>query len=356
MAGNEVILTFAGDSTKLEQAFKRVGSAADGMKSKVAETASGFETADRAAGSLERAGRGLRDAFTGTQDAMKATGAIMRGDFSAETFLTAGAAVADLAGAFGDLIIPLTKTIATKVADTAATVAHGVATVATSAATKVWAGVQWLLNAALSANPIGIIIIAIVALIAIIVLVATKTRFFQTVWEAVWSFLKGVGHWFANDFAGFFVKAWNLIVEKFNFVRKVIAGVIERMKSDFAKVFGFITAPFRAAFNFVSDAWNNTIGRLRWTVPSWVPFIGGNTISVPKLPHFHTGGVVSGAFGTETLAVLQAGERVTGGSNSDGTQMRTVFVDLGDEIMSIIKRKVGERGGNVQFVLGNGRG
>lgn len=216
--------------------------------------------------------------------------------------------------------------------------------------------VQWALNIAMAANPIGLIITAIVLLIGVIVFLATKTRFFQTIWEAVWGFLKAVGAWFAGPFAGFFVNTWNAIVDKFNFARKLIAAVIDRLKSDFAKVFGFITAPFRAAFNFVSDAWNNTIGRLRWTVPSWVPIIGGNTISVPKLPHFHTGGVVPGSFGKETLAVLQAGERVTGGSHSDGDPPDVVVIDLGDEIMNLIRRKVGQRGGNVQLVLGNARG
>jgi hypothetical protein len=76
-------------------------------------------------------------------------------------------------------------------------------------------------------------------------------------------------------------------------------------------VAGFISAPFRSAFNFVADAWNNTIGRLRWTVPGWVPVIGGNTIAVPNLPKFHTGGVVPGPPGTEVVARLQAGERIS---------------------------------------------
>jgi F0F1-type ATP synthase assembly protein I len=356
MAGNEVVLTFAGNSAPLENAFARVGSAADGMKARVTESASSFDRVGEGADRAEQRAMGFRDTLTGVQDTAKGTSLIMKGDLF-NGFLTLGAGVGDLASGFANLLIPMAKSIATTVASTASTVAHGVATVATSAATKVWAGVQWLLNAALSANPIGLIIIGIIALIAVIVLIATKTRFFQTIWEAVWGFLKAVGHWFANDFAGFFVKAWNLIGKVFDVFKKTVAAIPERLKSDFAKVFGFITAPFRAAFNFVSDAWNNTIGRLRWTVPDWVPFIGGNTISAPKLPRFHTGGVVSGAFGAETLAVLQAGERVTGGSNGGGGgQMRTVFVDLGDEIMSIIKRRVGERGGNVQFVLGNGRG
>lgn len=46
----------------------------------------------------------------------------------------------------------------------------------------------------------------------------------------------------------------------------------------------------RDAFNAVARAWNNTIGKLSWTVPSWVPKIGGQTIAAPKIPTFARGG------------------------------------------------------------------
>lgn len=239
---------------------------------------------------------------------------------------------------------------------------------------------QWLWNASLFASPVTWIVLAIAALVAIIIVIATKTTWFQSIWEAVWGFLKDVGAWFAGPFADFFVSAWDKITGAFTaawdwikntvtsgalwvhgkieWFQNVLGAMVDNIKGIFSRVKDFITAPFRAAFNFVSDAWNNTIGRLRWTVPSWVPFVGGNTISAPRLPHFHTGGIVSGALGAETLAVLQAGERVTpaAGTAASTSGARTVVLDLGDEIMNIIRRKVGERGGNVQFVLGNNRG
>jgi len=56
---------------------------------------------------------------------------------------------------------------------------------AVAAATKVWAGVQWLLNVAMDANPIGLVIAAVVALVAGIVWIATKTTWFQTIWKGL---------------------------------------------------------------------------------------------------------------------------------------------------------------------------
>ncbi|MEJ7891714.1 MAG: hypothetical protein WKF94_03650 [Solirubrobacteraceae bacterium] len=62
----------------------------------------------------------------------------------------------------------------------AATITYTVATNAVAAATKVWAGVQWLLNAALTANPIGLIVVAIAALAAGVVIAYKKNDAFRT--------------------------------------------------------------------------------------------------------------------------------------------------------------------------------
>jgi hypothetical protein len=78
----------------------------------------------------------------------------------------------------------------TTIKDTAARIANSIATTAASAATKAWAAVQWLLNAALSANPIGLIIGLVVGLIAVIVLIATKTTWFQDAWKVAWGAIK----------------------------------------------------------------------------------------------------------------------------------------------------------------------
>jgi TP901 family phage tail tape measure protein len=78
------------------------------------------------------------------------------------------------------------------------TVAVGIKTVHAAmmiwtALTKVWAAVtkvaaaaQWLLNIAMDANPIGLIIIAIAALIGIVVLITLHFKAFRVFWIAVW--------------------------------------------------------------------------------------------------------------------------------------------------------------------------
>lgn len=87
----------------------------------------------------------------------------------------------------------------------ATALAYGIATVAgtaykayqvaAAAATGGLTVAQWALNAAMTANPIGIIIVAIGALVAGIIWVATQTTFFQDTWANVTSFIGTAATW-----------------------------------------------------------------------------------------------------------------------------------------------------------------
>jgi hypothetical protein len=207
--------------------------------------------------------------------------------------------------------------------------------IAVIAAIKIWIAVQTVLNVVMTLNPIGLIIIAVAALIAIIVIIATKTTWFQRAWSASWKWIQNAAQ-----------NVWDWL--------KQVPGWIG---SAFSKIAGFITRPFRAAFNFVADAWNNTIGRLSFTFPGWVPGLGGATISVPNIPKFHTGGTVPGTPGTEMLAMVQAGEEITAAGRSGGAttvvlDIRSGGTQLDDLLVEILSNAVRVRGGNVQTVLG----
>lgn len=187
---------------------------------------------------------------------------------------------------------------------------------------------QWAWNAAQLASPTTWIVLGIGALIAIVVLM--------------------VKHWDKVRAAG--AAAWHGIVvgakAAWNFLGK-IPGWIGAAFKDVAK---FLTWPFRTAFNYIADAWNHTIGRLQWTVPGWVPGIGGNSIGVPQLPKFHRGGVVPGAPGTEVPIMALAGETVSPAGGGDNV---TVIVKLDREVLlNATAKGVRKRGGSAQFVVG----
>ena len=186
---------------------------------------------------------------------------------------------------------------------------------------------QWAWNVAMTANPIGLIIVGIGLLVAGIVLIATKTTWFQTAWKYSWSAIKSA----ASSFWDWFKR-------------------IPGWTSDaFSKIASVISWPYRQAFNLISDAWNATIGGLSFSIPDWVPGLGGSGWSVPNLPRFHSGGVVPGPAGSEMLAVLQAGETVLptqGGAagvtivlGSDGTA-------FGDALVEVLAGAMRDRGGD----------
>ena len=130
----------------------------------------------------------------------------------------------------------------------------------------------------------------------------------------LWLIIQGV--W--NGITAAIYVAWSVISFVFGLIKggvEALWGAFQSARDIIGGVFSNIAdgiaAPFRTAFNFISDAWNNTIGSLRWKVPWWVPVIGNNTIEAPRLPHFADGGMftASGAGGAG-LALLHDGEMV----------------------------------------------
>lgn len=67
-----------------------------------------------------------------------------------------------------------------------------------TAVTKAWEGVQWLLNVALNANPIGIVITVIAALVAAVVYCWNKFAGFRAFILTMWDTIKGFGEIIKN--------------------------------------------------------------------------------------------------------------------------------------------------------------
>lgn len=214
---------------------------------------------------------------------------------------------------------------------------HNVATVAGTVATKGMAAAQAALNLVMKANPIVRIIAIVTAFGAAIALAWRKSETFRdvvtTVWRAIrsaasatWEFLKGVFNWFVK--------------------------LPERIGRALGSLGGFIGRAFKGAVNVAIDAlnWgirriNNLIDGINWINPfEDIPHIN-------QIPRLHRGGTVPGSPGENVLINAQAGEKVTARGQSNE---RTVYVDLGAEIMRMIRRAVKAEGGDVQIVLGSG--
>lgn len=83
------------------------------------------------------------------------------------------------------------------------------------AGTLAWTGAQWLLNAAMTANPIGLVILAIVALVAIIVIAWKHSETFRNI-------VTGAFHWVLNAVRS----AWNWIKGNWPLLLAILTGPI----------------------------------------------------------------------------------------------------------------------------------
>jgi len=88
-----------------------------------------------------------------------------------------------------------------------------------------------------------------------------------------------------------------------NVVDAVIDGIVTGTKYAFDVLKNYFTAVlgiYKGIFNGIASLWNNTIGKLSFSFPSWVPGLGGKGFSVPNIPYLADGGIVT----SPTLAMI----------------------------------------------------
>lgn len=191
----ELAVRMTADASDVDAAFDAVGSSARAMADDVDAAA---RQVDGAAGGLDGAAESAD--HLGSKSAQAAGGL---GDLGGALSMLPGplgglgagmeAAAGPIMGVTGamDLAnLALESNVVQSVRSKGAMIAHAVATKAIGAATKTYAAMQWLLNAALTANPIGLVIIAVVALVAVIVLAYKKSETFRTIVQGVMKAVK----------------------------------------------------------------------------------------------------------------------------------------------------------------------
>lgn len=146
--------------------------------------------------------------------------------------------------------------------------------------TKAWAAIQGILNVIMSANPIGLIIAAIVALVIAIFWLIEN-------WDVVVKFLKDTGQKIVDfllriwtGFKDFFINIWNIIVAKV----KEILGKIRDKFNEFKEFVGTIATAvkeaFSKAFNAVKSVFDKIIGKLK---KGFDDFVGKVTGIIEKI-------------------------------------------------------------------------
>lgn len=154
---------------------------------------------------------------------------------------------------------------------TSALVAYKAATIAVTAVQKAWSVIQTaltagqnLLNVALNANPIGIIITLVAALVAAFIYLWNNCEGFRNFWINLWEGIKtvfaAVVAWLgqaAANISEFFTNAWATIKSVWSGVTGFFSGIWSGIKMAFSAVGSFFGDIFRKAKENVQKAWSN---------------------------------------------------------------------------------------------------
>lgn len=112
--------------------------------------------------------------------------------------------------------------------------------------TKAQTAAQWLLNAAMNANPIGIVIAAIAALVTAFVILWNKSEDFRNFWIGLWDSIKSV----VVDF-------WENNLKP---IFEAIGNVFKSLWENYLQpILGYIKEKFTEVFSKISDLWNTML-------------------------------------------------------------------------------------------------
>lgn len=200
---------------------------------------------------------------------------------------------------------------------------------------------QWLLNAAMEANPIGLIVAGIAALVAAFVYLWNTSEEFRNFWLGLWEYVKIAVEAAIETIKAiftplieFFIAVWEQIKEPLFIVIAFIVAQVQqsiqtivtvvktlitvftavwnKIKSVFSGVKSFFVTVFQGAVDAVKTIINGLVGIVKNVIntiirgintfinglnnikiPDWVPGIGGGQLHIPTIPELAKGGVLA---------------------------------------------------------------
>lgn len=199
---------------------------------------------------------------------------------------------------------------------------------------------QWLLNAAMSANPIGLIVAGIAALVAAFLYLWNTSEDFRNFWLGLWEYVK-IAVFAAIEtikatfmpLIEFFQAIWEQIKEPLFIVIGLIVAQVQqsimtvvtivktlitvfttvwnKIKQIFSGVKSYFVTVFTGAVDAVKSIIEGLVGIVKSVIntiirgintfinglnnikiPDWVPGIGGGQLHIPNIPELARGGVL----------------------------------------------------------------
>jgi hypothetical protein len=202
----------------------------------------------------------------------------------------------------------------------AAIIAANVAMKAWTVATQLATAAQVAYNAVVAANPLVLFAAAIAAIGAAAVIAYQKFEPFRNL---------------VNEFAS------------------DVAGGVRGIVTAYTTVINGALTAYKGLFNGIAKLWNNTIGRLSFKIPKWVPGIGGFGFDVPNIPQLADGGIVT----SPTLALIgEAGPEAVVPLDRMGTGGNNITINVnGGDPNAVVQalRTYMRMNGSVPIKVGN---
>ena len=123
--------------------------------------------------------------------------------------------------------------------------------------TKAVTAAQWLLNAAMSANPIGIVIAIIAGLVAAFVTLWNKSEKFRNFWIGLWEKIKEVVSPVINYITDRFKLAWEVIKIIWDSVSSYFKLVFDSIKTVFSAIGDIFSGDFSSAWEKIKGIFIN---------------------------------------------------------------------------------------------------
>lgn len=301
----QITVDLVSDTRDFERSMKSAGSSVDKFESDLKsadQAASKFDSAlDTTTGKLGSATNGFRS-------------------------------TADLAGGLGDVLgisaIGPIASYATGMAD----IADGMGGLLAPALTKA-KGAFAAMNATMLANPIFLVVAALAALAIGFTIAYKKSETFRKIVHQAMDGAKKAVDWFVD----------------------AVVGGVQWAGDKLAGLAEIIIRPYREAFRAIAWLWNNTIGRLSFSIPGWVPGIGGNGFDVPDIPMLANGGTAKGGKphivgerGPELFVPSMTGTVVPNGGFGGPTQIVvSAEGDAGQALLKVLRFELRRTGGTL---------
>jgi len=115
---------------------------------------------------------------------------------------------------------------------------------------------QWLMNTAMNANPVGLVVAGIAALVAAFVVLWNKSEAFRNFWIGLWEGIKSAAQPIIEALSQWFSEAWEKIKEVWQPVSEFFSNLFVSIGETVKPIIDSISSAFKEAWELIKVVWD----------------------------------------------------------------------------------------------------